>query len=80
MTGTQNQVPEGVRRTVANGWQIFEAPGGKNAMTALAGLLSDGKFKLPTRIQSVGNKFEAIEKGLDLLKGGVSGAKLVVTV
>ena len=79
-TGTQSQVPEGVRRTVAVGWQVFEPPGGENAMTALGRLLSEGRYKLPTRVQSVGTKFEAIAKGLELLEGGVSGTKLVVTV
>ena len=79
-TGVQYQVPKGVRRTVVNGRQIFETQGGKNAMTALARLLAEGKYKLPTRVQKVGNRFEAISKGMDLLRGGVSGTKLVVTV
>ena len=80
LTGTQVQIPEGVRRTMANGWQIFDAPGGKNAMTALSRLLDEGRYTLPTGVQSVGSKFEAIDKGLELLKEGVSGMKLVVTV
>ena len=79
-TGAEPQVPEGVKRTVAFGRQIFEPPGGKNAMSALAGLLSEGKYKLPIRIESVGDSFEAIAKGLEKLKGGVSGTKLVVSV
>lgn len=49
-------------------------------MTALAGLLSEGRYKLPNRVQNVGSRFEAIAKGLEVLKGGVSGTKLVVTV
>lgn len=69
-----------MKRTVAFGRQVFELPGGKNAMTALAGLLSEGRYKLPNRVQNVGSRFEAIAKGLEVLKGGVSGTKLVVTV
>ena len=80
ITGAQVQVPQGVKRTVADGRQIFETQGGRNAMTALARLLAEGRYKLPTRVQKVGNRFEAISKGMDLLSGGVSGTKLVVTV
>ena len=79
-TGTQIEVPEGVKRTIAFGRQIFDAPGGKNTMTAFAGLLSKGRYKPPNRIQYVGSGFEAIAQGLEMLKGGVSGTKLVVTV
>ena len=79
-TGVQIQVPQGVKRTVVDARQIFETQGGKNAMTALARLLAERRYKLPTRVQKVGNRFEAISKGLDLLRGGVSGTKLVVTV
>lgn len=79
-TGTESPVPNGVKRTVVDGRQVFDSPGGKNAMRALAGLLAEGKYKLPTRVQRVGNKFEAIAQGLDLLKDGTSGTKLVVTV
>ena len=49
-------------------------------MTALAGLLSEGIYKPPNKIQCVGSGFEAIAKGLNMLKEGVSGTKLVVTV
>ena len=80
LTGIQFQVPKGIKRTVVDGRQIFQTLGGKNAMTALAGLLEEGRYKLPTRIQSVGNRFEVIAKGLEFLREGVSGTKLVVTV
>lgn len=79
-TGTQFPVPKGVKRTVVDGRQVFEPPGGMNAMTALAGLLAEGKYKLPTRVQRVGTHFEAIAQGFELLKEGTSGTKLVVTV
>ena len=79
-TGTQIQVPEGVKRTIVFGRQVFDSPGGMNAMTALAGLLSEGRYKQPNRVQRVGDGFEAMGKGLEVLKGGVSGTKLVVTI
>ena len=79
-TGTQIQVPEGVKRTIAFGRQVFDAPGGKNAMTALARLLNEGRYKQPNQVQRIGTGFGAIAEGLEMLKGGVSGTKLVVTV
>ena len=67
-TGTQIQVPEGVKRTVASGRQVFDTPGGRNIMSALAGLLSDGRYKLPNRVQRMGSGFEAIAEGFKVLK------------
>lgn len=79
-TGDQVSVPEDVKRTVVFGRKIFELPGGKNSMTALVDLMNQGKYKLPIEVQKVGNGFESIEPGLEQLKNGVSGTKLVVTV
>ncbi|KAL6716889.1 hypothetical protein ACLMJK_004801 [Lecanora helva] len=73
-------VPEGVKRTMAFGRQLFERPGGKSAMSTLAAMIEEDKYKLPIRVENVGSSFEAIPKGLERLKGGVSGTKLVVTV
>jgi hypothetical protein len=49
-------------------------------MSSLAELVRQGKFKVPLRIKNVGSGFEAIAKGLEELKEGVSGTKLVVSV
>lgn len=79
-TGQQVSVPDDVKRTVVFGRKIFELPGGKNSMAALAGLLNQQKYKLPIKVQTVGSGFESIELGLEQLKKGVSGTKLVVTI
>ena len=80
MTGPPAQIPEDVNRTVVLGRQFFEMPGGKHVMKALAALLIEGRYKLPVKVNNIGTGFEAIAKGLETLKAGVSGTKLVVTV
>lgn len=79
-TGQQISVPDDVKRTVVFGRKIFDLPGGKSSMAALADLVSQQKYKLPIQVQNAGRGFESIEPGLELLKKGVSGTKLVVTV
>lgn len=79
-TGPNTEVPDGVKRTVAFGRNMFEPPGGVNAMRALGTLLEEGKYKVPSQVQVVGKGFEKIAEGLETLKAGVSGTKLVVSV
>lgn len=80
-TGAQFQCPEGVKRHVVLGRKVFETPGGGNAMSALADLISQGKYKIPFQeVKRVGSGLEAIGPGLEELKRGVSGTKLVVMV
>lgn len=79
-TGAQMQVPEGVKRQLTGGRMIFGKPGGSNAIPALAELVEEGKYRLPTQVKKVGSGFEVVPKGLEELKAGVSGTKLVVAV
>ncbi|PGH23597.1 hypothetical protein AJ80_02378 [Polytolypa hystricis UAMH7299] len=79
-TGVKIEVPDGVKRNVAFGRNMFQMPGGKHAITALAELVRQGKYRVPLQIQNAGNGFEAIARGLEDLRKGVSGTKLVVTV
>lgn len=78
--GAISPISNKVKRTVVDGLQVFDLAGGKNAMSALAQLLAEGKYKLPSRIQRVGTGFEAIAQGLELVKKGPVETKLVVTV
>ena len=81
LIGAQIQCPEGVKRHVVLGRKIFETQGGGNAMSALADLISQGKYKIPFQaVKRVESGLEAIGPGLDELKRGVSGTKLVVTI
>ncbi|KAI4211280.1 MAG: hypothetical protein LQ351_005964 [Letrouitia transgressa] len=79
-TGAQMQVPEGVKRQLTGGRMLFGLPGGLNAMPTLAELVEEGRFRVPTQVKKVGSGFEAIPKGLEELKAGVSGTKLVVAI
>jgi hypothetical protein len=54
--------------------------GGKNVMRALQTLLSEDKYKLPLPVKIVGNGLDKLEAGLNLMRKGVSGEKLVVIV
>lgn len=75
-TGERVIVPEGVNGTVVSGQQILGVPGGEDVMSALAGLVETGQYKLPVRVEVIGTGFDAIKTGLGML-GGVSGTKLV---
>ena len=74
------EIPEGVNHKIVLGAMAFKSQGGSNLMLALERLLSEGKYKLPLPIKSVGTGYEAIGSGLEELKAGVSGTKLVVEV
>ena len=80
LTGAQFDVPESVKRQTVLGLSVFETPGGSNILIALTELVNQGKYKVPVRVKTVGHGLEAIAKGLDELKGGVSGTKLVVSI
>lgn len=79
-TGASIEVPEGVSRTVAFGRQILKSEGGEGAMKALGKLVEEGSYKVPVRVEVVGRGLEAIAGGLEKLRSGTSGTKLVVVV
>ncbi|KAM7192077.1 GroES (chaperonin 10)-like protein [Naviculisporaceae sp. PSN 640] len=65
------------------GRMTFEvSPGGKSAMSRLTELVEagGGKFKVPLNVEVVGKGLESIGPGLDKLRNGVSGTKLVVSL
>lgn len=73
-------VPADVKHSLVFGRQLFGAPGGASALAVLGKLVDEGKYKLPVPVTVVGKGFEAIGQGLETLKDGVSGTKLVVTL
>lgn len=79
-TGDRIAVPEDVEGKVVFGRMIFEVPGGKMVMARLSDLISEGRYKLPNRVENIGSGFEYIGPGLERLNQGVSGTKLVVVV
>lgn len=70
----------GVESIMFRGRDFPHLPGNKNIMQSLQRLLDEGKYKLPLPVHKVGDGFDALERGLELMRQGVSGEKLVVTV
>ena len=72
------EVPDGVESVMFRGRDLSRLQGGENMMAALQALLEEGKYKLPLRARKVGDGLEGLERGLELMRKGVSGEKLVV--
>lgn len=73
-------VPDGIDSVLFRSRDWAQVPGGENIMATLHGLLSDGKYKVPLPTKNVGQGLEGLREGLDLMRQGVSGEKLVVTL
>lgn len=72
------ETPEWVKNTLFRSRDVGLLKGAEGAMRALEGLLGDGRYGLPLEIRNVGCGLEGLEKGLDVVRGGVSGWKVVV--
>ena len=74
-------VPAGVKHLRVMATKVFDKPGTEHLYSSLAKLVDDGRYKLPLPITVVGKGWDAIGLGLlTLMKQGVSGTKLVVTL
>lgn len=76
----QEQIPEEVDFKVVMGSNVSQEPGTKNLMYALGDPVKEGKYKFPVPATIVGKGWDAIGEGIETLRKGVSGTKLVVTV
>ncbi|KAF2806433.1 GroES-like protein [Mytilinidion resinicola] len=74
------EVPEGVESVLFRSRDLPKLNGSENVMVALETLLEEGRYKLPLPVKIVGEGWEAVEKGLEGIRKGVSGEKLVVRV
>lgn len=72
------QAPAGVESVMFRGNDAFQLQGGRNIMASLQKLLAEDKYKLPLPVRKVGQGLNGLEKGLELLRKGVSGEKLAV--
>src|SRR2546423_810261 len=72
------KVPDGIKHTPVFGAAVYGQPGGSNLFSALEGLLASRKVKLPAAVKVVGNGLESFSRGLEELRAGVSGTKLVI--
>jgi threonine dehydrogenase-like Zn-dependent dehydrogenase len=74
------EVPGGVDSVMFRARDASQLQGGRNIMLALETLLEEGKYKLPLPVHKVGHGFDALQAGLELMRKGVSGEKLVVAI
>ncbi|KAM0432841.1 hypothetical protein ACHAPT_004543 [Fusarium lateritium] len=79
-TGVKVSAPEGVTQAVVFGRNVFEAPGGKDAMAGLGKLLEEGTYKLPVPIKVIGEGWDAVGAGLLDFEARGSGEKLIVSL
>lgn len=71
-------IPSDVKHILVFGRKVMSAPGGSNLFVALGQLLKSGKYKLPLPVTVTGLGLDAVGPGLEELKAGVSGTKLVI--
>lgn len=74
------EVPGGTNSVMFRGADLVKLPGAKNVMLALETILRERKYRLPLPVRNVGQGLEGLRNGLDLMRMGVSGEKLVVTL
>ncbi|KAI5463842.1 chaperonin 10-like protein [Mariannaea sp. PMI_226] len=79
-TGQKVTVPDNVQSAVVFGRQVFGAPGGLSAMSALGQLVAEHKYQIPVPVRVIGNGWHSIGPGLQSFEKGVSGEKLVVFI
>jgi NADPH:quinone reductase-like Zn-dependent oxidoreductase len=74
------QAPDSVNSIMFRGRDLPQLPGNQNIVRTLAQLLEDDRYKLPLQVHHVGHGLSALEKALVLMRQGVSGEKLVVSI
>jgi hypothetical protein len=67
------QAPSGVDSILFRSRDLSQMEGNKNVMLGLQNLLAENKYKLPLPINNVGDGFQALNIGLDVMRKGVSG-------
>ena len=78
-TGNEEvKVPEGVDSALFRSRDIGQIQGADNIMQGLQALLESGQYKLPLPLNVVGEDLDGLQKGLETMRKGVSGEKLIV--
>ena len=73
-------LPSGVDTVTFTGHDVRELQGSENLMSALQGLLEEGKYKSPLRVERVGEGFDMLDTGLERLRRGTGKEGLVVVL
>ncbi|KAF2722569.1 GroES-like protein [Polychaeton citri CBS 116435] len=71
------EVPSGVDSTMFKAGDFPELQGSQNIMLSLQNLLAESKYKLPIPIYNLGQGHTGFANGLEMIRKGVSGQKLV---
>ncbi|OAQ65913.1 alcohol dehydrogenase [Pochonia chlamydosporia 170] len=74
------RVPEGVESVLFRSRDFGLLQGGTNIMQGLQTLLEKGQYKPPLPVRIVGTGINGLNQGLNLMRKGVSGEKLVVSL
>ncbi|KAJ5698033.1 hypothetical protein N7462_000038 [Penicillium macrosclerotiorum] len=74
------EAPKNVHSVLFRGRDLPQLPGNQLIMRSLQQLLGEHRYKLPLPARNVGQGLDGISKGLDLVRQGVSGQKLVVSI
>lgn len=74
------EAPAGIDSVQFRSRDFMNIAGGNNMFVSLQALLEGKEYKAPLPIRKVGKGIEALVPGLDLMRKGVSGEKLVVIV
>lgn len=74
------EVPDGVDSIMFRSRDLSQLQGSRNIMAALQTLLKEDKYRLPLPVRKLGDGLEHLEEGLELMRKGVSGEKLVVAI
>ncbi|KAK3369342.1 chaperonin 10-like protein [Lasiosphaeria ovina] len=78
--GPEIVAPAGIDSVLFRGRDLPRVYGAADPMPALQRLLEQGAYKLPLPISVVGHGLDGLQRGLELMRRGVSGEKLVVTL
>ncbi|KAJ6121260.1 hypothetical protein N7512_003725 [Penicillium capsulatum] len=74
------EAPPEVDSVLFRGRDLPQLPGHENIMFTLQSLLEEQKYQLPLPVRHVGHGLTALQRGLELMRDGVSGEKLVATI
>lgn len=74
------QAPQSVESVSFRSRDFLQLQGGEDIMLGLQSLLEAGRYELPLPVKRVGQGVQCLARGLELMRKGVSGEKLVVTI
>lgn len=73
-------VPDSVDNCLFRAADLGRLPWGSEIVPALETLIRDGKYKLPLPVRVMGEGLDHVQKGVEEMRKGASGEKLVVLI